>query len=87
MYWDIIDMSYVDGYRLQISFKDGSNGVVDFSSYADRGGVFSSFSDMDFFRRVFIDHGVLCWPGDVDIAPETIYSLATGKPLPEWVED
>jgi len=25
-------------------------------------------------------------PMSADIAPETIYSLATGKPLPEWME-
>jgi hypothetical protein len=27
----------------------------------------------------------LCWPGGVDVAPETLYHEATGEPLPEWL--
>lgn len=30
--------------------------------------------------------GVLTWPNGADIALETIYSMTTGKPLPEWME-
>lgn len=26
----------------------------------------------DLFRRVHVDYGTLVWPGDVDIAPETL---------------
>ena len=26
------------------------------------------------------------WPGDIDIAPETLYSEATGESLPTWME-
>lgn len=29
---------------------------------------------------------VLCWPEDVDVAPETVYHEATGEPLPSWLE-
>lgn len=48
-----------------------------------------AFKDLNYFKQVYVNKelGVLCWPGDVDIAPETIYSMATGKPLPEWVDD
>jgi hypothetical protein len=56
-------------------------GIIDFSGYAKRGGVFGKFADIEYFGQVSIDPewGVLVWPGDVDIAPETIYRLATGK--------
>lgn len=30
--------------------------------------------------------GVVTWDDEVDIAPETAYSLATGAPLPRWME-
>ena len=85
MYWDITDLKYIDGYQLKLTFKDGESGIVDLSEYSKRGGVFSNFSDLEYFRKVYVEHGVLCWPGDVDIAPETIYSMATGKPLPDWM--
>ena len=39
-----------------------------------------------YFKQVYVDCGVLTWQGEVDIAPETVYSMATGKPLPEWME-
>ncbi|TLD41404.1 MAG: hypothetical protein JETT_2306 [Candidatus Jettenia ecosi] len=29
---------------------------------------------------------MLCWPGDVDVAPETVYHKATGELLPSWLE-
>lgn len=29
--------------------------------------------------------GVLSWGGDIDIAPESLYSRATGEPLPDWM--
>jgi hypothetical protein len=30
--------------------------------------------------------GTLTWQNEIDIAPETLYSEATGSPLPDWVE-
>jgi len=86
MEWDIINLEYLGGYRLQLTFLSGEMGDVDLSKYASYGGVFFRFANLDYFRQVYIDHGVLTWPEDVDIAPETIYSMATGKPLPDWME-
>jgi hypothetical protein len=52
-------------------------------------GVFERFRDETFFRTFSVNDelGGLTWEGDIDIAPETLYSLATGKPLPDWVTD
>ena len=87
MYWDITNITYIGGYILKLTFNDGNEGIVDLSNYSKRGGVFSNFSNPEYFQQVYLDHGVLCWSGDVDIAPETIYSMATGKPLPDWLEN
>ena len=87
MEWDIIDLEYIEKYKLKLTFKDGETGIIDLGDYSKKDGVFSNFSDLDFFKKVYIDSGVLTWPGNVDIAPETIYSMATGKPLPEWMEE
>jgi hypothetical protein len=36
-------------------------------------GVFERISfDDDAFREVYVDYGTLAWPGEVDIAPETL---------------
>jgi hypothetical protein len=75
MWRDIINFKKLGGYRLELEFDDGKKGVVNLQSYTERGGVFSRFSDMEYFDSVSINRelGVLCWPDGVDIAPETIY--------------
>ena len=87
MYSYAIDVKYIAGYELEVTFESGEKGTVDLKGFVRKSGVFSRFSDMDYFKKVFVhkELGVLCWPGDVDIAPETIYSMATGKPLPDYL--
>ena len=87
MIHDVISAKYKDGYRIEVVFDNGRHGIVDLSEYAKRGGVFEGFKDMEYFRgfRVNEELGVLTWGDEVDIAPETLYSEATGEPLPEWM--
>jgi hypothetical protein len=88
MFHKATKVRHISGFRLEIEFDTGETGIVDLSDLPEDGGVFSPLADPDYFRRVFIhpELGVLTWPNGADIAPETIYSLATGKPLPEWME-
>ncbi|HIJ86113.1 MAG TPA: DUF2442 domain-containing protein [Desulfuromonadales bacterium] len=78
MWHDIISFKKMDGYILELEFDNGRRGIVDLASYASRGGVFSRFTDKSYFDAVDLNRelGVLCWPGGVDIAPETIYEAA-----------
>ena len=88
MHVKVVGVNHIRDHILEISFDTGERGTVDFSVYVNRGEVFSRFADIEYFKKVFIDPewGVLVWPGDVDIAPETVYRLATGKSLDEVVE-
>lgn len=88
MYYEITDIKFLGEYKIHVKFKNGKSGILDFSSYPNRNGVFSKFNDINFFKQAYInpEFGVLTWPGGIDIAPETIYSKATGEPLPEWAE-
>ena len=87
MNYDVIAVRYLEGYKLEIDFENGKRGIVDFHGYIKKGGVFNRFSDMEYFKQVQINKelGVLCWPDGVDVAPETLYSEATGEPLPVWM--
>lgn len=58
-------------------FDDGKRGVVDLSKYPDKGGVFAPLSDIDYFKRFFVDLNTLCWPNGADIAPERLYEQLT----------
>jgi hypothetical protein len=43
MLCDIIKAEYIEGYKLRIFFENGNSGIVDFSHYTAKGGVFSNF--------------------------------------------
>jgi len=89
MIHDVVSAVYKGGYRIEVTFDDGKSGVVDFSRYLARGGVFERFRDIEFFRRFTVNPelGVLTWDNEIDVAPETLYSEATGAPLPGWMEE
>jgi hypothetical protein len=85
--YDVVRAQYRGDYRIEVEFENGRRGVVDFSEYLDEGGVFSRFSDIEYFRRFRVNEelGALCWGDEIDIAPETLYAKATGEPLPDWM--
>jgi hypothetical protein len=87
--FDIVKAKYLRDYKIALTFENGREGVVDLKEFSKIGGVFENFSDLEYFRKFSINDelGVLCWPNGEDIAPETIYSMATGEPLPEWMEE
>ena len=87
MLHDVVSASYKGGYRIELTFDNGERGVVDFSPYLQRGGVFKRFRDVSFFREFRVDPelGTLTWADEIDLAPETLYAQATGSPLPDWM--
>ncbi len=66
-------------YRLELTFDDGESGVVDLSSYVGR-GVFAAWNQPGIFEAVQLtDHGAVEWPGEIDLCPDALYLLMTGK--------
>src|SRR3954453_22815849 len=73
------------GYRLYLTFSDGWVGTVDLrDQIVGRGGVFEPLERPDVFRQVRVEResGTVVWPNGVDLDPDVLYSLATGRPLP-----
>ena len=87
MLHDVVSAVYRGDYLIEIEFDNGKRGTVDFAKYLDRPGVFERFRDLEFFRSFTINReiGVLTWGDEIDVAPETLYSQATGTALPEWM--
>jgi hypothetical protein len=80
MFFDVTEAKYIDNYRIRLSFEDGSTGIADLSDYPNKNNVFRLFLDMDYFRNFRIQYGTMIWgDGELDIAPEKLYTIATGK--------
>lgn len=88
MIHDVVSASYKGEYKIEVTFDNGKRGIVDFSKYLDKGGVFDRFKDISFFKNFKINEelGVLTWGGEIDVAPETLYAEATRTSLPDWIE-
>ena len=62
----------LSGYRLQLTLTDGSIVERDVKDLL-LGPVFESIRrDPELFRQVKVERGTLCWPGDIDLCPDTI---------------
>lgn len=69
----VVKVSALPNYTLALVFNDGVRGEV---SLADRlfGPMFEPLKDPAFFARVSVDaFGAVCWPNDVDLAPDALY--------------
>lgn len=71
MYWDVITVKPLPGYRIQVEIADGRKGIFDVKPYLDR-GVFRELKDVHYFNQVGIVYGAVTWPHEQDIAPETL---------------
>ena len=75
----------MDSYRLYVKFMDESEGFVDLSELitSEEAGVFIVLRDSQLFKSVYLDHGAVTWPGNLDLAPDAMYDVIKDKG--EWV--
>jgi hypothetical protein len=75
MLFDITRIKYLQDYQFELEFENGAKGIIDFTEYLKKGGVFNKLKNKNYFRKAYVntDLGTICWPGALDIAPETIY--------------
>ena len=57
---------------LVLSYDDEQTRRFDCGPYLDR-GIFVRLKDPMLFAQAFVAHGTVCWPGALDIAPETLF--------------
>ncbi len=81
--WRIRSMTVLNDYSFSVEFVDGIKGLVDLSGllHEKDPGVFIVLKDSQFFKKAYIDHGAITWPGNLDLAPDAMYEAIkeTGK--------
>lgn len=86
----ILDVKYIDQYRLALTFTNGEKADVDLQErIVGRGGIFKALEDVDFFKQVRVDEeiGTIVWPNEVDFCPDVLYSQAMNQPINEYGAD
>lgn len=69
-----------DDFSLELWFKTGEHKMFDARPYLDK-GVFVRLKDIKLFKQAFASMGTVCWPGNLDLAPETLYDRSV--PIPD----
>jgi hypothetical protein len=68
----VIQVVPKENYHLEIVFSTGEKKVFDALPYLSK-GIFQRLQDKCLFMQAYVALDTVCWPGDLDIAPETLY--------------
>jgi hypothetical protein len=82
MYWDVVEVKPIEELGLFVRFTDGLTGEVRFKP-EHLSGVFEPLKDPAYFKQVYVDHGAVAWPGQIDLAPDAMYQEIKAKGV--WV--
>jgi len=72
MLLDVVSVKPLSEYKLSLEFENQEKRIFDVTPYLEM-GVFRQLKDKNIFSRAFIDGETVMWPGEIDIAPETLY--------------
>jgi hypothetical protein len=75
----VTHVSVVGAHAVELTFTDGSRGVVDLGpQLVGRGGVFEPLRDPAYFARVSVDRdaGTIVWPNGLDLDPDVLFETA-----------
>jgi len=61
-----------EDFHLELWFDDGAHKLFDSRPYLER-GIFKRLKEGNLFKAAHAADGTVCWPGGLDIAPETLY--------------
>ncbi len=73
--WRVSAFSVLSGYRLAITFVDGSRGIVDMSRLVNSNdaGIFSALANPSVFDQARLELGVITWPNGADLDPDWLH--------------
>jgi hypothetical protein len=65
-----------ESFKLELKFNTGEIRLFDAKPYLEK-GVFKKLKDEALFKQAYVAFDTVCWPGNLDIAPETLYDKST----------
>ena len=83
----IIKAELIEDFIIKFTFANNKIGFVNFKIFPKRIGILNKLDDRNIFNHFEITDGLITWDNqNIDIAPETIYHVATGEKYPEWIQ-
>ncbi len=76
MPWRVAAVEALPDFKLRVRFMDGTEGTVDLAAlvHSPNAGVFAALADSKLFAKVFVAFGAVTWPGEIDLAPDSMYA-------------
>ena len=72
----IVDVDYIKGYELLITFNDGTRKKVDLKPHL-KGEVLGELLDKNKFIQYGLTHTTIEWANGADLAPEFLYEIGS----------
>ncbi len=82
MNWQIVSVRYLEQYRLFLTFRDGTQKIVDLKNHLT-GQIFESLKSLDYFKTVKLNPELdsIYWDNGADFAPEFLYEKGVDAEL------
>lgn len=69
---DVVRVVANPDYTVLLEFENGERRIFDMTPLMDK-KPFCQLRGSLLFTQAFVDYGTVVWPGEIDIAPETLY--------------
>lgn len=69
---DVVAVKATKDYRLHLEFENGEKRIFDMTPLMGK-RPFIRLRESTLFLAARVDYGTVCWPDNIDIAPETLY--------------
>ncbi len=69
---DVVKVKAQPDYKLVLEFENGERRLFDMAPLMDK-KPFGRLKQSNTFLAARVDYGTVVWPGNIDIAPETLY--------------
>lgn len=69
---DVVKVEAKPNYVLYLEFENGEKRIFYMGPYMDK-RPFVKLKGSPLFSMAMVDYGTVVWPGNIDIAPETLY--------------
>lgn len=70
--FDVISVKTRDDYTMELVFENGEKRIFDMKPFFDK-KPFSKLLNSPLFFKAAVQYGTVVWPGNIDIAPETLW--------------